>query len=263
MCKKLTHYKEPLGMASHNDFHLSSPPADCVCVWQILPPQPQANDTNPNPNNLEVALPQTLLPDIDTKPKPKTLGDKIGVHWFCMLILILIIVVIIATVLGIYFGNAPRPNLQVYAVFVCPFNISGSYITSKWDFYLLLRNPYHNSFYYSLFDLSLFYKSKFLSGNSIEPFVQPRKDQRAIKVKLDTSSMYVEDRVMEDIIAEKNTGVVKFDLKMKVNIWTRWFSTMDKMKLNIICEDIMVGVPSNTSVGRFLGRPRKCKVKRR
>nr|POE80325.1 hypothetical protein CFP56_14089 [Quercus suber] len=160
-------------MASHNDFHLSSPPADCVCMWQILPPQPEANDTNSNPNNLEVALPQTLPPAIDTKPKPNTLG------------------------------------------------------------------------------------------NSIEPFVQPRKDQRAIKVKLDTSSMYVEHRVMEDIIAEKNTGVVKFDLKMKVNIWTRWFSTMDKMKLNIICEDVMVGVPSNTSVGRFLGRPRKCKVKRR
>uniref|UniRef100_A0A2N9F7D9 Uncharacterized protein n=1 Tax=Fagus sylvatica TaxID=28930 RepID=A0A2N9F7D9_FAGSY len=218
-------------MANYNAFQHSSPPNDCVLVWQTLPPTTN-NIPEPNPNNFDFGVPSTF-------ERP-------------------------SSTLGFYFGNTPHPHLHVYAVNVCPFTISSSYITAQWDFGLLLKNPHGNSFYYSLFDMSLFYKSKFLSGNSIEPFVQPRKDQRVMEVKFAASSMYVEENVMEDIISEKNTGVVKFDLRMKVDILTRrWFYGMENVKVDIICEDVMVVFPSNRSVGSLLGNARQCKVKKR
>jgi hypothetical protein len=246
-------------MANYNAFQHSSPPNDCVLVWQTLPPTTN-NIPEPNPNNFDFGVPSAF-----ERPS-STLSDKIRGSRFCMFLImtLIVIIVIIALLLGFYFGNTPHPHLHVYAVNVCPFTISSSYITAQWDFGLLLKNPHGNSFYYSLFDMSLFYKSKFLSGNSIEPFVQPRKDQRVMEVKFAASSMYVEENVMEDIISEKNTGVVKFDLRMKVDILTRrWFYGMENVKVDIICEDVMVVFPSNRSVGSLLGNARQCKVKKR
>ncbi|KAM7522538.1 hypothetical protein LguiA_012440 [Lonicera macranthoides] len=149
-------------------------------------------------------------------------------------------------------------NFQVKNVSISPFNISGSKINFYLDVQFSVRNHLDKHVYYSKFISSLSYKNQIIAQNSIQPFNHPKNSQIPVNATFVAGdSSFSDKRLVNSLLVDMNTGVVTFDIAIKVDTDNIYVASADA-----ICKDVTMWISSHGGVWKLSGGTKQCVIYR-
>lgn len=219
------------------------------------PPHPThyANNANPNPN-----------PNAFYYSAPYGTAQR-ATYYRRFMVAVVSILIIFATVLFIiWLVLRPRvPQFRMDSLSLSQFNVSSSSsVSGNWTASFTVYNPNSKMHvYYDDLDGGVYYRSELLATNRLPPFDQATKSSRNMSATFVATTAYVDGWVASGINGDRGHGSVKFNLKIVATVhfkaggwWTR------RRFLRVFCDDLPVGISSNSAIGSLTGGPQNCAV---
>ncbi|GMN61171.1 hypothetical protein TIFTF001_030260 [Ficus carica] len=157
----------------------------------------------------------------------------------------------------------PRlPKFWVDSFALNNLNTSSQTLSGDWAVGFSVYNPNKKmSIVYDEINSGIVYKSAFLSETRIAPFDQGKRDRTVVNATFSARNSYVEDWVVRGISDDRARGTVNFH----VRVWARvGFRTggwrLRRRLLRVLCENVGIGISSNSGSGKLVGGPKECRV---
>ncbi|KAM1309915.1 hypothetical protein ACFX13_006697 [Malus domestica] len=115
-----------------------------------------------------------------------------------------------------------RPKRLVYTIedgSIQNFNLTNNHLSADFDFVIRSYNPNKRvSIYYDSIGATVNYNDQTLAFSGIEPFYQRRRNVTRFDVKFTAPSTALSSSVSKDLMLEKRSGKIQFDVWLKARI---------------------------------------------
>lgn len=157
----------------------------------------------------------------------------------------------------------PRtPEFRVDSLSATSFNLSSSSVTGRWDVGFTITNPNKKmSVSYDRVESSLYYHWAFLAASPLPPFRQPTRNRTAVSASFAASAAYIDPPVADGLSADRSLGSVRFAVRLLARVSFRAGAWRPRRRLlRVLCRDLVVNFPANSSAGKLAGGSRECWV---
>ncbi|XP_018829703.1 uncharacterized protein At1g08160-like [Juglans regia] len=211
--------------------------------------------------------PQQSHPYYNPQPYPyPSSSSTIFVRRF-LTSMIVVFFLIGVSILILWLVLRPRiPDFRVDSLSVSNFSSGSNYsssITGLWNVRFSVYNPNKKmSISYEEVRSSLLYKSEPISQTLIAPFKQGKRNQTVLDAAFSATATYVDRWVVNDISGDRARGSVSFSVIVgaRVQFRTGGWRARNRL-LRVLCEDLPVGISSNSSgSGTLVGGAKDCRV---
>ncbi|KAL8029585.1 hypothetical protein ABFX02_14G234000 [Erythranthe guttata] len=156
------------------------------------------------------------------------------------------------------------PEFRVDSFSISNFTLgNNSLVSFTSEVRLTARNPNKKmTLTYDHIEAVIFYKSSSISETTVPPFYQPTKNETSLAANFAAAGSFVEKSVLDGINGERGkNGNVNFNFRMlsRVRFEAKAWTTRRRY-LKVFCGDLIVGIPTNGSIGALTGGPRQCRV---
>ncbi|XP_017248436.1 NDR1/HIN1-like protein 10 isoform X2 [Daucus carota subsp. sativus] len=150
----------------------------------------------------------------------------------------------------------PRsPRFTVISAAIAGVNVTGSEFKAACNLSVLAHNPNTNLvIWYRKLEVLLLYGSDYeLSGTTIAPMFQSKRNQTVISARLVSDDVDVDNDVVEGVASELRRGVITFRVRVLAGVrFKRGKWVTKKYKVKADCDGIDIGVLNATGTGNLI-----------